>query len=277
MTLTVALVQYEGRADGRSARVEEMRRLLATVGSADLIVLPELWPTGYFRFDRYEAESEPLEGEVLDMLREVAQGRRTWIHGGSFVERGTSGRFHNTAVVVDPEGQIALRYQKMHVFGVDSLERELLTAGRVVSVARTPFGAMTTSTCYDLRFPELFRIAVAAGAEVIVVPAAWPAARTAHWRLLLRARAIENQCFVIACNAAGSDRGVELAGHSVVIDPWGEIVAEGGREHQILYAAIDPARVQAVRSEFPALSDMRPDLLPTPASSAGLLTEHSDR
>ena len=113
------------------------------------------------------------------------------------------------------------------------------------------------TTCYDVRFPELYRLFVDQGAEIVVIPTGWPAARLEHWQILTRARAIENQVFLIGCNQVGTQEGVQLAGHSVVIDPWGRVLAEGGVNEEIITVDIDPALVAKTRAEFPVLRDRR--------------------
>ncbi|MGC0401652.1 putative amidohydrolase [Streptomyces sp. SAI-126] len=131
------------------------------------------------------------------------------------------------------------------------------TAGPAAGSTAGPAVGLTVgfATCYDLRFPEQFRLLVDAGAELFLVPAGWPAARRAHWSLLARARAVESQAYVLACGTAGTHAGVEQAGHSVVVDPWGEVVAEAGTDEETLVVDLDPALVAKTRAEFPALRD----------------------
>lgn len=126
-------------------------------------------------------------------------------------------------------------------------------------MAGTPFGQIAGTTCYDLRFPGLWSELSVRGAEIVVVPAAWPAARREHWRLLTSARAVEHQVFVLACNAAGVQEGVELGGTSRVVDPAGRLLAEAGDGEEVLRVGIDPAAVQATRSEFPVIADRLAD------------------
>ena len=144
-------------------------------------------------------------------------------------------------------------YRKVHLFGYGSREQELLTPGEHVGA----HGQLALSTCYDLRFPELFRIQVDDGSQLFLVAAAWPLARLEHWQLLLRARALENQSFVLACNAAGRQGEVELAGRSAVVDPWGTVLAEAGTGPQTLTLDVDPDVATRARKEFPALADRR--------------------
>lgn len=128
-------------------------------------------------------------------------------------------------------------------------------AGDELVTVRLPETTVGLATCYDLRFPELFRGLVDAGAETLVIPAGWPERRRAHWTLLARARAVENQAFVLACGTAGTHAGVPQAGHSIVVDPWGEVLAEAGPGEEVLTVDFDPSRVAATREQFPALKD----------------------
>ena len=158
--------------------------MVADANGADLIVLPELWPSGYFAFDSYRELSEPMDGDTVAVGQEWARALSCYLHLGSFVECGPDGRLYNTAVLIDPAGEIAHTYRKIHVFGYRSREAELLTPGSDISVADTSLGAVAATTCYDLRFPELWRALIDAGAHIVIVPAAWPAAPAwaCRWR-----------------------------------------------------------------------------------------------
>ncbi|GAA2429046.1 carbon-nitrogen family hydrolase [Streptomyces macrosporus] len=236
---------------------------------ADLVVLPELWATGYFAFDDYERTAEPLDGPTARALGEAAEAASVHLHAGSVVERGPDGRLHNTSLLFGPDGRLLHTYRKFHLFGHRSRETALLAPGDTLRAHDTALGRVGMTTCYDLRFPELFRVLAEDGAELLVVTAAWPAARIDHWRLLVRARALENQVHVLACNAAGHQGDVELGGASMAVDPWGRVVAEAGRGEEALAADLDPASVERARSDFPAFSDRR--LTAAPEKEARLL------
>jgi predicted amidohydrolase len=255
--MRIALVQVASPAEeGVSARRERVAGMVAGARGADLVVLPELWAAGYFAFEKYPERAETLDGATVAVGREWARELGCYLHLGSIVERGGDGRLYNTAVLIAPDGAIAHTYRKIHVFGYKSREAELLTPGESVDVVATPFGPVAATTCYDLRFPELWRALVDVGAQTVVVPAAWPAARRAHWRLFTSARAVEEQVLLIACNAVGvQDGGVLLGGHSRVVDPWGEVLAEAGDAEGVTFCDADPAVVPAVREEFPVLAD----------------------
>ncbi|MPV35539.1 carbon-nitrogen family hydrolase [Georgenia subflava] len=258
--MRVALVQVasppEESVEDRRARVGQLVRSAA---GADLIVLPELWGVGYFAFDSYAAAAETLDGPTVAWAADLARELGAHLHLGSLVEDVGNGRYRNTAVLVAPDGTVAHDYSKIHVFGYKSKEAELLQPGTQVAVSDTPFGAVGSTTCYDLRFPELWRRLVDTGAELVVVPAAWPAARREHWRLLTTARAVEQQVYVIACNAVGTQAGTELGGHSRVVDPWGTVLAEAGTDEGVTFCDLDPALVGQVRDEFPVLKDRLSD------------------
>ncbi|MFJ9904516.1 carbon-nitrogen family hydrolase [Streptomyces sp. NPDC101152] len=239
--------------------VESRRRRVASLvreqAGADLVVLPELWTTGAFAYEVFAQEAEPLEGPTYEAMAKAASDAGVWLHAGSIPERDPDGPLYNTSLLFSPSGDLAAAYRKIHRFGFDKGEAVLMAAGRDLVTVRLPDTTLGVATCYDLRFPELFRSLVDAGAETLVVPAGWPERRRAHWTLLARARAVENQAFVLACGTAGSHAGVPQAGHSIVVDPWGEVLAEAGSGEEILTVDIDPARVATTREQFPALKD----------------------
>ncbi|MBK0420648.1 carbon-nitrogen family hydrolase [Leucobacter sp. CSA2] len=255
-SVDVALVQVASPdSESRDERIARVEALLLANPGADVYVLPELWSAGYFSFDAYDALAESLDGPTVAMGRRVAAALDAWIHLGSIVERDPSGRLHNTAVLIAPSGLVAQTYRKIHVFGYQSLESELLTPGETLSVVSSPLGATGSTTCYDLRFPGLWQELSDRGAEAVVVPAAWPAARREHWRLLTQARAVEHQLWVVAVNACGVQRGVELGGSSRIVDPSGRVLAECGADEEVLRCRIDVGLTAVVRAEFPVLGD----------------------
>jgi predicted amidohydrolase len=224
--------------------------------AADLILLPEIWPIGFFSFDRYHRESEPIDGPTVAAFEEKAKSRQCHIHMGSLVERAGD-HFYNASVLISPAGDVVAHYRKIHLFGYQSDETRLLTPGSDIAVVDLPWGRCGLSTCYDLRFPGLFRRMVDQGVVFFLVASAWPMARLDAWRLFNRARAHENLAFLISCNCAGLNGGTRLAGHSMVVDPWGRVVAEGGDGEDQVVAEIDPELPGQVRAEFPALADRK--------------------
>ena len=239
-------------ADERRSRVSALVR---TRSGDDLVVLPELWPLGGFAYEAWSTGAEPLDGPTSDAMSAAARAAGVWLHAGSIVERDPDGPIYNTSLLFDPEGELRHTYRKIHRFGFDSGEAVTMGAGQEIVTAATEHGTLGLATCYDLRFPELFRALLDAGAQILTVPAAWPARRAAHWTLLARARALEEQSFVLACNTAGTHGGVELAGRSLVVDPWGEVLAEAGTGEEVLTVEFDPAAVGKTRADFPVLRD----------------------
>ncbi|WP_031483233.1 carbon-nitrogen family hydrolase [Streptomyces bicolor] len=239
--------------ESRRVRIASLVRDQA--GAADLVVLPELWTTGAFAYEEFGSEAEPLEGPTYEAMAKAASDAGVWLHAGSIPERDPEGPLYNTSLVFSPSGELVAAYRKIHRFGFDKGEAVLMGAGEELVTVRLPETTLGVATCYDLRFPELFRGLVDAGAETLVVPAGWPERRRAHWTLLAQARAVENQAFVLACGTAGTHAGVPQAGHSIVVDPWGEVLAEAGAGEQVLTVEFDPGKVAVTRDQFPALKD----------------------
>jgi predicted amidohydrolase len=254
--MRVCLIQLDVSLRAPMAeRVAHAAELIGRCAGADLVVLPELWAHGAWDFDGWQEVAEPLDGPTVDVLRGAAKSAGVRLHGGTILERAGD-RLFNTAVLIEPDGSVAGSYRKIHRFGFDSGEAALVSAGEQTALWPLDHTKAAIATCYDLRFPELFR-ALVPEAELLVLAASWPAKRAEHWRLLVRARAVENQLYVLACGASGVQAGVEQAGCSAVIDPWGEVLAEASAEEKILDVTIDPARVAEIRAAFPVLRDRR--------------------
>ena len=268
--LRAALLQVSyGDDETLSDRVERVSRWIRELGPADLVVLPELWAHGGFASTSWEATAEHVNGPTVAQMASVAREVGVWLHAGSIIERaedgadrGAEGRgLWNTSVLLSPQGTVHKTYRKIHRFGFGDGEPRLLEAGTDLAVSELVHDAGVSriglATCYDLRFPELFRGLGDLGADVILLPAAWPMPRVEHWRLLGRARALENQAWVLQCNTAGTHSGVEMGGHSQIVAPTGEVVAELGSGEDVLFADIDLNLVATVRADFPVLADRR--------------------
>ncbi|MFI6404640.1 carbon-nitrogen family hydrolase [Streptomyces sp. NPDC050548] len=254
MRASLIQIAVEEGESVESRRVR-MGALVREQAGADLVVLPELWTTGAFAYEQFGSEAEPLEGPTYEAMAKAASDAGVWLHAGSIPERDPEGPLYNTSLVFSPSGELAAAYRKIHRFGFDKGEAVLMGAGSELVTVRLPQTVIGLATCYDLRFPELFRGLVDAGAETLVLPAGWPERRRSHWTLLAQARAVENQSFVLACGTAGTHAGVPQAGHSIVVDPWGEVLAEAGTGEEVLTVEFDPARVSVTREQFPALKD----------------------
>ena len=252
--MRVTIVQLAMADQPKKINVEHALRMVDKAPQSDLILLPEAWPCGFFSFDRYQEDSETLDGLVVNAFKNMARKRNCHIFMGSMIE-SDGGHLYNTSIFLNPKGNVAARYRKIHLFGYQSKEAEILTPGQNVVVTDSPWGINGLSTCYDLRFPELFRRMVDRGAMFFLVASAWPHIRLDAWRLFNQCRAHENLAFLISCNCAGANQNTQYAGHSMVVDPLGQVVAEGGEDEQLVTAQIDPELVDAVRRDFPALRD----------------------
>jgi predicted amidohydrolase len=194
-------------------------------------------------------------------LREVARKLSIYIHIGSLAVKASPEKAANRGFLIDRKGDIAARYDKIHMFDVDLAngesyrESNSYRPGELAVVADLPWGRLGLSVCYDLRFPALYRALAEAGASFLAIPSAFTRQTgEAHWHVLMRARAIENGCYVFAAAQGGKhEHGRETYGHSLVVDPWGKIIAEGGTEPGVIFAEVDPARVAAARAKIPSL------------------------
>jgi len=252
--MKVASIQLSVVENNKNATIDKAVEGIHKARGADLIVLPELWNIGFMSFDRYVPEAEERNGPTLTSLRNAARELKVHIHTGSFVEK-EGGKHFNSCYLLSPQGEILANYRKIHLFGFNSKETQLLNNGHQVVVADTPLGKIGLATCYDLRFPELFRRMVEQGAELFLVSSAWPYPRLEHWIMLNRVRALENQCFLVSSNSVGMNRGSQFVGHSMMVNPWGIILASGGDEEVVLKADIDLNEVKSARARFPALAD----------------------
>jgi len=265
MQFTISLVQMDVATADPQRNLDKAAVLAARAREqgADMIMLPELWTTGFqWRANaRLAQDHDPLAARTGELAKRLG----VWL-GGSMLAPTDDGRPANAFMLFDPQGRIAAEYHKVHLFGRMGEDRHV-TPGRRPALADTPWGPMGMAVCYDLRFPELFGPYAAAGARVVLVPAAWPKARRDHWDLLLRARAVENQCYVAGINQTGvepvegGDGEYVYGGGSAVYGPWGEtlVMADESGGEQVLTVKLDLDRVDKVRESFPVLTDRRPD------------------
>jgi predicted amidohydrolase len=268
--MQLTLVQLEqhagdvgGNRDRAAAAVER-----AVERGADLVALPELWNVGYFAFDSYAREAESVEGATLTELSALAERHDVGLLAGSIVEDLAASAdagvdvpaeegFANTAVFFDREGRRRGVYRKHHLFGYGSAETRLLTPGEHLPTVDFEGFTLGFTTCYDLRFPELYRDLTERGTTLVLVPSAWPYPRVEHWQTLSRARAIENLSYVATVNGSATFDEGTLLGRSTVYDPWGTTLASAGDDPALVTAEVTPDRVESVRDEFPAWEDRR--------------------
>jgi deaminated glutathione amidase len=266
--IRVACVQMTSRAD-KAANLESGERLVTQAAStgADVVVLPEKW-NAIGGVEVLHAAAEPLDGgESVEAMSAWASRHGITLVGGSITER-REGRekLSNTSLVFDPEGELVAVYRKIHLFdvevgGVTYRESEAEEPGDEPVVAEVEGWRIGLSVCYDVRFPELYRILALGGAELVTVPAhvTTPTGRD-HWHVLLRARAIENQCYVAAAAQVGETLpGKPAYGRSLIVDPWGIVLAQAPDEETVLTAELDRVRLHDIRAKLPSLANRRPD------------------
>jgi omega-amidase len=229
----------------------------ASRSGAKVIILPEMWTSGY-DFDNLIEHTENLDGPTSKFLSRKAQENQIFIVGGSFPVQFQDG-VKNTSITYDPNGNVINIYSKLHLIGLMA-EDKYLAPGIEYRTFEIEKSLAATIICYDLRFPELMRSYALEGAGVLFVPAEWPIQREQHWLTLLRARAIENQFYVVGANMVGRNESNVFNGHSVIYDPWGDIVAEAGSAPAILYAEIDLSVVKTVRERMPVFKDRNPKI-----------------
>lgn len=263
MRMNVLMVQNAAGPDV-AANLAALDATLAKAGPADLIVLPEVFAARGSNADLRRA-AEPLDGLQALWLARTARRHNAWVLGGSLLEQAGD-RIHNTTMLVDREGRMAATYRKLHLFeatlenGKLIREQDLYEAGEQPVMADIEGWACGLSICYDVRFPELYRLYARRGASLLFIPANFTQnTGKFHWETLVKARAIENQCFVVAPNQCGKNEatGVASYGHSLIVGPWGEVLAEGGQEETLLRATLDKKELERVRVRVPALKHRR--------------------
>jgi predicted amidohydrolase len=263
--MRIAVCQLNAR-DDRAANLAVARSLLdrAASAGADFAVLPEY--VDYLGRGDGAPKPETVNGEFAEFFAAAARDLGMWVHAGSFHEVGPDeGRTYNTSLIFDPRGELAATYRKIHLYDVEIAGRVSYQESRTVApgaetVVTDVDGVRTgLSICYDLRFPELYRALAIAGAKVLVVPAAFMLhTGRDHWEVLLRARAIENQCYVVAAGQIGDHEPRRTCfGRSMIVDPWGTVLAQAPDTVGIVVADIDLERLDAIRAELPSLANRR--------------------
>jgi deaminated glutathione amidase len=273
----VAAVQMmSGEDPARNLQAAVSLVVQAAAGGAQLVALPEMFLC-YGRPSRILAAAEPIPGPTSDALCDLARRLKILLVAGSFCERAAPPaantaqanaqpeRGFNTSLLISPAGEIIATYRKRHLFDLEipgevkSRESSWLIAGDEICVTDTSCGRVGQAICYDLRFPEMFRALVDAGATLACIPSAFTATTGRdHWEVLLRARAIENQLYVIAPNQFGSHApGMTSYGHSMIIDPWGTVLATSTEGEGLIFSEVDLSRVQSIRQRLPALDHRR--------------------
>jgi predicted amidohydrolase len=266
-TFRVGLIQMRS-SRSVAANIDAAAKLIgeAKSGGADYVQTPEM--TNLMEASRDKLLASVVEEDQdssLATFRELARTLAIHLHVGSLAVKATPDKAANRSFLIDPQGKIVARYDKIHMFDVDLpggesyRESRTYRAGEIAAVRDLPWGRLGLTICYDLRFPALYRALAEAGASFLAIPSAFTQQTgEAHWHVLNRARAIENGCYVFAAAQGGRhENGRETFGHSLVVDPWGRIVAEGGVEPGVVLADIDPAAVAAARARVPSLQHGR--------------------
>lgn len=264
--LTISLGQMRIKLARVEDNLETAERMISRAArDSQLILLPELWSTGY-DLENAGDYADELGAGMFSQIAKTARQHAIAVYG-SVLERRDN-QYMNCAAYYDADGALASVYRKIHLFRLFD-EHLWLGEGEAPSLLQQPWGQAGLGVCYDLRFPELFRrYAVEGGAKVMLICAEWPRVRVEHWRTLLVARAIENQCFVAAVNSCGDTGGTVFAGHSMIVDPWGKVLVEAGDDECLLGAEIDLSEVDRVRAAIPVFEDRRPDAYLTARSQA---------
>jgi predicted amidohydrolase len=254
--MRVTSIQLAASEQSKQQTLERVLTLLEQARGSDLVLLPELWPTGAFSAQRFATDAEGLDGPILTVLRAKAAELKLHLLAGSIVEREACGtKLFNTSVLIDPDGRDLAIYRKIHLFGFQSEEARLMSRGNDLVVADLPWGRFGLAICYDLRFPEQFRRMIDQKADAFLIASGWPTQRLEAWTLFNRARAHENLAFVFSCNSCGVSGGKQMAGNSMLVDPSGKVIACGGENECVVSAEIDLSDVKKARENFPALSD----------------------
>lgn len=257
--LSISLAQMQITFGEPNRNLTTFQRMAAEAGrrKSSLVVFPELWATGYTLENAKDYASEINKGLFLQ-ISQVATQARIAIVGSLLEKRGP--QIANSAPFFGPNGAQLGIYRKIHLFK-NFHEDQYLQPGSTPLTLDLPWGPTSFAICYDLRFPELFRrYATQERARIILIPAEWPLARIDHWRHLLIARAIENQCFVVGVNSVGQTGDQIFGGHSMIVNPWGKIIVEAGESPQLLTGEIELDEIDEVRERISALSDLRLDI-----------------
>ncbi|MBM7541023.1 nitrilase-related carbon-nitrogen hydrolase [Amphibacillus cookii] len=258
--MKIAIIQMDiafGDPEANRRYVKQQVEQAVAEETIDLFVLPELWTTGYdlARFDQIAEQS----GEItIGFIAKLAKQYQVNFVAGSIANAKETG-YYNTLIVIDRQGELIKQYDKVHLFRLME-EEKFLQQGSIDGLFTIDDQQAAAVICYDIRFPEWVRTHMLNGAKVLFVVAEWPKPRIDHWRTLLISRAIENQCYVVACNRIGEDPNNMFGGHSMVIGPWGEIIAEADDQAMTLLANITWEEVDRVRKEIPVYQDRRTEL-----------------
>lgn len=255
--------------DNKQKNIDKAIKLLeeSKFGGADMAILPEMFNCPYENSRFGEFSEEVGSGETLKAISDAAKSNSIYVIAGSIPER-LDGRLYNSSFVFDRNGSIIGNHKKMHLFDIDVegkirfMESDTLTPGSKITVVDTEFCKVGLAICYDIRFPELHRLMALQGAKLIVIPGAFNMVTgPAHWEILMRARALDNQVYLAAASPARDEAANYIAyGNSMVVEPWGDVISRAGTDEEVIFADIDLSRVDKVRDELPLLKHRRTDI-----------------
>ncbi len=255
--------------DNKQKNIDKAIKLLeeSKSGGADMAILPEMFNCPYENSRFGEFSEEVGSGETLKAISDAAKSNSIYVIAGSIPER-LDGRLYNSSFVFDRNGIIIGNHKKMHLFDIDVegkirfMESDTLTPGSKITVVDTEFCKVGLAICYDIRFPELHRLMALQGAKLIVIPGAFNMVTgPAHWEILMRARALDNQVYFAAASPARDEAANYIAyGNSMVVEPWGDVISRAGTDEEVIFADIDLTRVDKVRDELPLLKHRRTDI-----------------
>jgi len=266
-TVRAALIQMASTDDVAENLKEASRRVSEAAGQgAQIVCLPEMFVCLYTN-ESFVRHQEKAGGRIYQALKGMAEENRVWLIGGSMPE-SDGGRLYNTCFVFDPDGREAGRHRKVHLFdiavrgGQHFKESDTFTPGNDIITIETPFGRIGIEICFDIRFPEQTSLMAADGAQMVFVPASFNMTTgPAHWELLFRARAVDNQLYLFGCAPARDPGGPYVSyGNSIAVSPWGDVIARAGEDEEILFADVDLSLVNDIRSQLPVMSARRTDL-----------------
>lgn len=261
MKLSILVVQNNAIIGNKNATIENIDMLLSKYRNKkfDLIVLPEVFSIGWNCSKFYESAENTTDSISLNFLKQIAMEFNSIVFGGSIIFKDNASKLTNTCAIISPKGEVITTYDKMHLFSHKGAEEnKFIKSGEELKLLKYGDTRIATSICYDIRFPELYRCYSKNGAEILINMAAWSKTKPEHWEIMHKSRAIENQCYMIVANQTGKISSTEYnLGHSMVINPWGEIIAELHEEEGCLEVNIDTNTVKELRKNFPLLNDRR--------------------
>ena len=257
--------------DNKDTNIEHAIQLIkkASSNGAKLITLPEMFNTPYDNSKFIEYCEEETTSKTLNSMQDIAREENIYLQSGSIPEK-ESNHLYNTAYLINPKGKIIGKHRKMHMFDIDTdnmkfTESDTLTPGDSVTTIKTPLANISIAICYDIRFPELWTLMNKNNSDIILLPGAFnKTTGPLHWETLIKARAIDNQCYVVATSPSQIENPYYVAwGHSMIVNPWGKIIAQAHENEEILYANITQSSLSSVRNQIPVLTNRRNDIYDT--------------